>query len=284
MQQRDAFLTMVYDKARLDNKIMLLSADFGAPALDQFRRDLPSQFVHCGISEQNMINVAVGLALAGKRPYVYAMSPFFLRCFEQLKLAAMHGVPITVVSVGAGLSYAGSGPTHYATEDVACYRTLVNTEVYTVSTNNLAASIARRSLDSEKMMVVRLERGDLPELYPEDFDCKEGYRFFYDKDLNAPYITSGYLVHYLKKMGHNVIDVFRAKPMDLVLIEKLIEKLGHLDYVYTLEEQYPQGGLGTAILEALNDHGHKVRVFRRALQERPIYENGNRDELLQSAL
>src|SRR3990167_10521020 len=172
MQQRDAFIAEIHRAALRDSKIMFLSADLGAPALDRYREECPSQFVHCGISEQNMVNVAVGMALAGKKPYIYAMSPFFLRCFEQLKLAAFHGVPITVVSVGAGLSYAGSGPTHYATEDVACYRTLVNTEVYTVSTNNLAASIAKRSLDSEKMMIVRLERGDLSELYPEDFDCK----------------------------------------------------------------------------------------------------------------
>jgi transketolase len=262
---------------------MFLSADMGAPTLDKFKEECPAQFVHCGISEQNMVNVSVGLSLSGKKVYIYAMSPFFLRCFEQLKLAALHQVPITVVSIGAGLSYAGSGPTHYATEDVACFRTLVNTEVYTVSTSNLAQSIARRSLESEKMMVVRLERGDLPEIYPENYDCKDGYEMNFASDSpfnDGPYVTSGYLVHYLRDRGHRVFDVYRAKPLSPLLIMDL----SAYDKVYTVEEQYGAGGLGTAVLEGLNDYGKKTRVFRRFLQERPIYENGNRNELLESAL
>ena len=282
MQQRDAFINTILAAAQQDSRVMFLSADFGAPALDEFRKLCSTQFIHCGISEQNMVNVAVGLALSGKKPYIYAMSPFFLRCFEQLKLAAMHKVPLTVVSVGAGLSYAGSGPTHYATEDVACYRTLVDTEVYTVSTCNLASSVARRTLQSPKMTVVRLERGELPELYPLDYDCKDGYYVLPDKrHLNdGPFITSGYLVHYLMERGHKVIDLYRAKPISPMLISEL----DSYDNVYTIEEQYGQGGLGTAVLEGLNDYGKRTRVFRRHLQERPIYENGTRNELIESAL
>lgn len=279
-QQRDAFIGEIHQAALRDSKIMFLSADLGAPALDKLREEIPAQFVHCGISEQNMVNVAVGLALSGKKPYIYAMSPFFLRCFEQLKLAAMHGVPLTVISVGAGLSYAGSGPTHYATEDVACYRTLVGTEVFTCSTNNLAASVARRSLDSSKMMVVRLERGELPELYPDDYKGHQGYHFLHSKSPQSPYLTSGYLVHWLKARGHNVVDVFRQKAISPTLIAELSE----YDCVYTFEEQYSQGGLGSAILEAMGEYGKRTRVFRRNLQERPLYENGTRDELLETVL
>ena len=280
MQQRDSFINAIYDAAWRDNKIMLLSADFGAPALDKFRTELPAQFVHCGISEQNMVNVAVGLALAGKKVYVYAMSPFFLRCFEQLKLAAMHGVPITVISVGAGLSYAGSGPTHYATEDIACYRTLVNTEVYTCSTANQAHSIAKHSLESNKMMVVRLERGELPELYKPGVNVSLGFEVLPHPNNHHPYLACGYLVHWLKARGHNVIDVYRQKPIH----GHLIIELSDFDHVFTFDEQYGQGGLGTAVLEALGEYGKKTRVFRRNLPERAIYENGTRDELLESLM
>ena len=58
-----------------NKNIYFLSADFGAPALDRFR-DLKNQFIHCGISEQNMVNVAAGLALEGKKVFMYAMAPF----------------------------------------------------------------------------------------------------------------------------------------------------------------------------------------------------------------
>jgi len=277
MQQREAFIDVLYEAAKTDPSIMFLSADFGSPSLDVWRKDLPAQFVHCGISEQNMINVAVGLALAGKRPYVFAMSPFFLRAYEQLKMAAMHQVPITVISVGAGLSYAGSGPTHYATEDIACYRTLVNTGLYTCSTNGLAEAVARITLKSSKMMVVRLERGELPEIYPAS-DASNGFSVLHESNDQPPYVACGYLVHWLKSKGHNVVDLYRIKPIP----PRLVAYLGDFPYVLTFEEQYASGGMGAAVMEALADAGKKTLVIRKTLPDRPIYENGTRDELLTS--
>ena len=277
MQQRDVFIQEVYHAAERDGNIMFLSADFGSPNLDIFRQNLPSQFVHCGISEQNMVNVAVGLALAGKKPFIYAMSPFFLRAYEQLKMAAMHGVPITVISVGAGLSYAGSGPTHYATEDIACYRTLVDTEVYTASTNNLSRALALQALVSKKMIVVRLERGESPELYDENYYPGDGYSILPHANDQQPCVAAGYLVHWLKMRGKNVIDLYRQKPIS----PHLVMKLGDYAFVHCYEEQYAAGGMGAALMEALGDAGKKTRVIRHTLPDRAIYENGTRDNLLE---
>lgn len=278
MQQRDFFIDEIYDAAVRDPSIMFLDADFGSPSLDKFRTNIPEQFIHCGISEQNMVNVAVGLALAGKRPYLYAMSPFFLRAYEQLKMAAMHGVPITVISVGAGLSYAGAGPTHYATEDIACYRTLVDSEVYTASTNNLARSLAQQSLVSKKMMVVRLERGEATELYQDGYYPGDGYFIFPPVNDHPPCVATGYLVHWLKARGKNVIDLYRQKPIS----PHLVMKLGEYAFIHCYEEQYAAGGMGAALMEALGDAGKKTRVIRHTLPDRAIYENGTRDQLLES--
>ena len=278
MQPRDVFIQELHESAKRDSNIVLLAADFGSPMLDAYRAELPAQFVHVGISEQNMVNVAVGMALAGKRPYLYAMSPFFLRAYEQLKLAAFHHVPITVVSVGPGLSYAGAGPTHYATEDIACYRTLVGAEVYTASTNNLSRALAQASLASNGMMVARLERGELPELYPEDYSPLDGYSILKALNDQPPCVACGYLVHWLKARGKNVIDLYRVKPIS----PHLIQKLGQYAFVQTYEEQYADGGMGSALAEAINDAGKKTRVIRHALDERAIYENGARDQLLES--
>lgn len=276
MQPRDAFIQEIHEAAKRDSNIVLLAADFGSPMLDAFRDECPAQFIHVGISEQNMVNVAVGMALAGKRPYLYAMSPFFLRAYEQLKLAAFHEVPITVVSVGPGLAYAGAGPTHYATEDIACYRTLVGAEVYTASTNNLSRSLARRSLDNEGMMVVRLERGELPELYPDEYYADEGYQILKAVNDQPPCIACGYLVHWLRARGKNVIDLYRVKPIP----ESLIRKLSDYAFIHTYEEQYEAGGMGSALLEAMGNK--RTNVIRHTLPERPFYENGTRDQLLEN--
>ena len=80
--QRDEFIKVIYKRAKKDKNICILSADFGAPALDIFIKELPSQFYHLGISEQNMIDVAIGLALKGKKVFCYAMTIHILKVFR----------------------------------------------------------------------------------------------------------------------------------------------------------------------------------------------------------
>ena len=86
--QRDEVIKIIYKVAQKNKKIFFLSADFGAPALDNFRFKLKDQFIHLGICEQNMIDFASGMALEGAKVYVYAMAPFLsVRCYEQYKTA-----------------------------------------------------------------------------------------------------------------------------------------------------------------------------------------------------
>ena len=119
MLQRDVFIKEITKSLEKDKNIFFLSADFGAAALDELREKYPENFLHCGISEQAMMDVATGLALEGKKVFVYAMSPFLsLRSIEQTKCGpGLMNLPICLISVGIGLGYADSGPTHYSTED-----------------------------------------------------------------------------------------------------------------------------------------------------------------------
>ena len=131
MLQRDVFIREVVKKLSQDKNIYFLSADFGAAALDELRESFPDNFLHCGISEQAMLDIASGLALEGNKVFVYAMSPFLsLRSIEQAKCGAgLMNLPVCVLSGGVGLGYADAGPTHYSTEDFACFRAIVGTSV-----------------------------------------------------------------------------------------------------------------------------------------------------------
>src|SRR3989304_2603659 len=97
---RDVVIETICAAARTDRNILFVSADLGAQALDDLRRALPQQFIHAGISEQHMIDLAAGLALSGKKVFCYAMAPFITaRCYEQIKcvLASMN-LPVTLIS------------------------------------------------------------------------------------------------------------------------------------------------------------------------------------------
>jgi transketolase len=181
MLQRDVFINEVYKALRFNKKIYFLSADFGAEALDHLRRDFPNNFIHCGISEQAMLDVATGLALEKKIIFVYAMAPFIsLRAIEQIKCGpSMMNLPMTILSVGIGLGYADAGPTHYATEDFSCLRSIIGSKIFTPSDNITVNFLAKDIIKNNKNLnYVRLDRhpvqGSISNLSYKDF--QEGFR------------------------------------------------------------------------------------------------------------
>jgi len=124
--QRDAFFDALYELN--DDRVWVISADCGAPALDRWRKT--DRFINVGIAEQNMVNIAIGLALSGKRPYCYAIVPFLTgRAFDQIRQACMMNLPITFVGIGAGYSYDDSGPTHHGIDDIGIMRVLPNMQI-----------------------------------------------------------------------------------------------------------------------------------------------------------
>ncbi|NCC87979.1 MAG: transketolase, partial [Clostridia bacterium] len=84
---RDVFLAALCEEMAHDERIFFLAADFGSPILDKIRAQYPSRFINVGIAEQNLINVATGLALEGFKVFAYAIAPFItMRCFEQIRV------------------------------------------------------------------------------------------------------------------------------------------------------------------------------------------------------
>jgi len=288
--QRDVFINEIRIAAAQDSSICFISADFGAPALDAYRAELPRQFLHAGISEQGMIDLAAGLALSGRKIYVYAMAPFItLRCMEQLKCTlGIMRLPVTVLAVGVGLGYADSGPTHYATEDLACMRVLVNAEIFSPADVEATRAIARYTLQQPAFRVVRLDRHPLQEIYdagiatiiPAGF-CRFG------EGARVCIASCGYLLHralqvqerlVAERIKVDVVDVFRNKPLGA----SLAEALSTYKAVVTVEEQCLAGGFGSAVLELMAEHEWTGRVIRLGLPERNFFENGGRDFLLEA--
>lgn len=286
---RDVVVDAIYSAARADRDVLFLSADLGAAALDRFRADLPGQFLHAGISEQNMIDVAAGLAASGKRVFCYAMASFITaRCYEQIKVAlgAMRQ-PVTLLAVGVGLGYDDAGPTHYTTEDVACLRALPGVEVLSPADAESAAVMAQRCLHAPALRVLRLERPSLPAVYRGRFAAAlpAGVAEVVPGE-DVCLLASGYLLHralaareQLEREGlrPGVVDLFRVKPVDS---DALLGIVGRYRSLITLEEQWLPGGVGAAVLEVLGDAGAAMAVRRMGLPERYFFENGGRDRLL----
>jgi transketolase len=281
---RDIFWDEIYERARLDRNIMLVAADMGAPALDKFRRDLQSQFINTGIAEQNAISIAAGLALSGKKVFVYAIAPFITyRCYDQTKvmLSGMN-IPVTLVGIGAGFSYDDSGPTHHTVEDISVMRILPHMTVHTPYTADQTKFIANFSCDMKTPNYVRLDRQHCPDFKLENLGYMKGFSIV--KPLQKFNIVSiGNLtsiaieaVDILQKEGINVgiVNLFAIPCVD----DAFSSILKNTDQIMTVEEHTLPGGLGSYILESISDLHLPLAVKRIGLDfsEGYCYEYGGR--------
>lgn len=283
---RDNFWNQIYELAQMDSSIVIVSADFGAPSLDKFRRDYPKQYINVGISEQNAILVATGLALVGKKPIVYAISQFItLRCFEQIRIYPCGmNLPITIVGVGAGVSYWESGPTHHCMEQISVMRTLPHLKMINCSDLVMAKYVAEYVVKSQRPIYIQLDRECVDEIDENVIDFNKGYRWIgrYNKNL---VIATGIMVKEIieikKEYNFNfsVIDIF-SLPVEK---ELFVNEIKGVDSIITVEENVKEGGIGSYILELLSDFGILVSLSRVALKidkgYAPSYTYGSRENI-----
>lgn len=282
---RDAFFDELYNIAKKDRQVILVSADFGAPSLDKFRGDLSGQYINVGIAEQNMVSIAAGLALAGKIVYMYAIAPFVtLRCYEQIKvdLCCMN-LRVTGLGVGAGYAYDIMGPTHHAIEDIAIMCALPGMTVLNPSDSVMAAAFAEITYKNPGPKYVRFDREKLPLIYngrTNDFsdgltNLKTG------RDLTI--IATGIMVHQAFKVTEElakhsvdagIIDLYRIKPMNEKLLLKAIEQP---KAIVTLEENLINGGIGSIVAEILVDKGKTLPLKRIAIRDKYYFQYGGRE-------
>jgi transketolase len=285
---RDVVINRIFDAAKNDKDILFISADLGAAALDNFREKLPDQFIHAGISEQNMVDLASGLALSGKKVFLYAMAPFLTaRCYEQIKcVISSMNLPITLIAVGVGLGYDHATLTHFTPEDIACMRALNGIEIVTPGDSEAAKKVADVAIMDPGFRYIRLDRQGLEPAY------HGGFKAIYDRGLghieegkDVVIITCGVLLkkalvarEILGEKGLNVgvIDLFRIKPINGKVLADILSDYGA---IVTVEEQSLEGGMGSAVLEVAADHNILKPVRRLGMRDGYAVINGDRDSL-----
>jgi transketolase len=283
---RDAFFDKIYEIAKKDSNVIVISADMGAPSLDKFRKDLASQFINVGIAEENMVTIATGLALSKKKVFIYAIMPFVtLRCYEMIKVnLSLMNVPVTCVGVGAGFSYDESGPTHHCTEDIAIMRTLPNMTILNASDSVMAAKLAEISYGIIGPSYVRLDRKILPVIYDGKEDFSAGLKRL-KKSKEMYIISSGNMVHRAKEVSERlakfgikagVIDLYRLKPLNESL---LLRNISEGTRLVTIEEHLLIGGLGSIIAEFLIDQRLNIPLRRFGIQDKYYYAYGGRENI-----
>lgn len=294
-RMRDAFLQVIKDRMGAESDIFFLTGDFGSPVLDGVRRDFADRFLNVGIAEQNLVNVATGLALEGYRVIAYAIAPFItMRCLEQIRinlaiLSQVRPMNVTLVGVGAGYSYEVSGPTHQALEDMALMRALPNIGVWSPADAATAAAMANRALDTPGVRYVRLDSHPLPDLgpapTPQELQC--GFRLSGTTGAAAALVSTGYLSH----LAAGVRDELEAGGLPILTVDMM--DLAHADMtelttalapcrnILTMEEGFIGcGGMDALLMLHAAPRLPKAKWAHAGLQPHYHFEIGPRDALL----
>ena len=256
---RTAFIQTLNELADRDERVCLIVGDLGYSVIEEFASKHPDQFVNAGVSEQNMIGLAVGMALTGKVVFTYSIGNFgTLRCLEQIRNdVCYHRAEVKVVAVGGGLAYGNLGVTHHASEDVAIMRSLPNMTVVAPGDPVEARLATRAVVALNGPCYLRLGKAGEPVVHAKEPDFALGRAITLLDGSDVTLIASGGMLATSDRvaraltdqgLGVRLISMHTVKPVDRQAITRAATETR---YVFTLEEHSVEGGLGGAVAEVM---------------------------------
>jgi transketolase len=268
---RDTFVATLFEIARRDPRVLLLTGDVGFGVLMPFGAALPRQFVNVGVAEQNLAGVATGLALSGHIVFVYSIANFpTLRCLEQLRNdACYHDANVKVVAVGGGFSYGALGISHHATEDLAIMRALPGIAVYCPADQHETAALTKFAYETQGTCYLRLDKSLVYTPGGDGIRVDPGKARQLRQGADATIFGVGGVLQeavlaadLLSAEGVQcaVFSMHTVKPIDR---DAIIRACCSTPVVVTIEEHTLDGGLGSAVAEVCADSGAFPRAFRR---------------------
>lgn len=289
---RKTCLNMVYELAKRDDRIVFIGSDLGPGLLDEMKHEIPGRWFMEGVSEQNIIGMAAGLAMEGYIPYVNTIATFITRrCFEQVALdLCLHNLPVRLIGNGGGVVYAPLGPTHLAIEDMAIMRALPNMTVVAPTDADEMQRLMETTPDYPGPIYIRLGKGGDPIVSRDEDGFEIGKAILLRPPGEVLIAATGVMVDRAMTAAHmlapegvdcGVLNLHTLKPLDAGTLLGLASKVR---LVVTVEEHTLVGGLGAAVTEALSDGlGDSMPTIRRlGIPDVFAEEYGTQDSLLES--
>src|SRR5712691_2042796 len=257
---------------------------------EEFAKEIPERYFEMYISEQQLLAAAVGLQVRGLKPFGSTFAAFFTRAYDFIRMAAISRANIKLCGSHAGVSIGEDGPSQMALEDLAAFRAVHGSTVLYPCDGNQTAKLVAAMADLDGISFIRTTRGATPVLYDADEEFPVGgskvVRSSDDDDVAI--VTAGITVHEALEAAESlaqdgiaarVIDLYSVKPIDAATLNAAAEATQ--GRIVTVEDHWPEGGLGEAVLAAFADAEERPRVEILAVRELP--GSGKPAELLAAA-
>lgn len=255
---RNAFIDELVLLARKNKNIALVVGDLGYKVVEPFADEFPERFINAGVAEQNMTGLAAGLASEGFHVFTYSIANFpTFRCAEQIRNDVdYHNLPVTIVTVGGGLSYGNLGYSHHAIQDYALIRSMPNMLIAAPGDPMETRACLRYLVENPQPSYLRLGKAGEPNFHEQVPIVEPGVWLnvsnegFQDKCILSTGATLG-LAHDWAK--HKDFQGYKICSMPLWGMKyKFIQEKILLGYtsIMTIEDHLFDGGFGSWMLES----------------------------------
>jgi transketolase len=273
---RKEFSQWIEQFGRRESRLIFLTGDLGYGALENVQAALGPRFVNMGVSEQNMVSVAAGLARQGLRPLCYSIAPFAVfRPYEQIRLdVALHRLPVKIVGNGGGYGYGIMGASHHALEDIAVLSCLPGFTCVVPLCNSDVAAAGEALFGYSGPGYLRLGLG----VWPDALGALPGFsptRRLIAAANNPPRLTVVGMgpvllgaLPWLKESGR--CDVFAVSLLPLPGLDSSLQaSVAASGQLLVLEEHAARGGLGEHLSTLLAKTGTPFRLHHHHAQGYP---------------
>jgi len=258
---------------------------------EQFAHEYPERYFEMYIAEQQLIAAAVGFSVRGFRPFASTFAAFLTRAYDFIRMAPISRANIRLCGSHAGVEIGADGPSQMALEDLAMLRAVHGSTVLYPSDATSAAALVAAMADLEGVSYIRTTRGAYPVLYDSDEQFPVGGAKVLRSNPGdqVTLIGAGVTLYEclaaadeLQRDGISarVIDLYSIKPIDADTLTAAAAATG--GRIVVAEDHHPEGGLGSAVVDALTGAG-RAELSVRHLAVRNMPGSGTGSELLDAA-
>lgn len=287
---RNLFINYLFKRAKKNKNVIILTGDLGYKYFDNFAKYFPDRFINTGIAENNMINLACGLALYNKEVYVYSIIPFLaFRSLEQIRNnIANLNLNVKIIGSGGGFSYGNQGVSHNPIEDIAIMRSIPNMNILNPGFEEEAKLSFKLLFNDKKPYYLRLGKKPSFNLsYKIDAKkYKKGDGILVKKGNEILLISTGNIIENVIKADEKLNEIGYSATLISCFSLKPINKYFYLKYlkesniIITIEEHSEIGGLGTIISEMISEENVSYSKFEKiSIQDKANIEIGSQEYL-----
>jgi len=288
---RAAFGEALSALGRIKDKVVVVDAEVAtATYVDRFADAHSQRYFNVSIAEQLMVAIAIGLQVRGWTAFAATFAAFLSRAFDFVRMAAVSGVTLRLVGSHPGVSIGPDGASQMGLEDLAMFRAVHGSVVlYPCDANQMSQLLALMA-EQEGVSYLRSTRAVLPVIYEtsDQFRIGGSQVVHASEHDDVTIVGAGIALHEAMRAAElleqhdlraRVIDCYSVKPIDAATLRAAARATG--GRLVTVEDHWPEGGLGDAVLEVFGDVEERPRITKLAVSSMP--GAGTQDQLLAAA-